>query len=202
CPSIAKYRLAKREWRASGRTMSGSKLPAAIIDACTATAARCVRAGSDGSTNIVWPSVHGGSPGRCASTATARPAKAEASMPSACNRSASNPSPTGPLRIVIVARISLSPRAVGPLEQRTGIHPDLLAGDVPTVVAGEEHAEVGAVLGLDVRDRHCLEDREQGFGVLTCCLLALLGEVGLEHAVHPVVLQQVGVAVRRMDGVD
>ncbi len=38
--SIARYRLARRGWRTSARTTSGSRLPAAINDACTATARR------------------------------------------------------------------------------------------------------------------------------------------------------------------
>ncbi len=98
CPSIAKYLLAKRKWRASGRRMSGSRLPAAIIDACTAMAARFARRGNDGSMNTVWPSVHGGPPGCCAATAKGRPANADASMPRVCNRSASAPSATDHLR--------------------------------------------------------------------------------------------------------
>ena len=50
------------------------------------------------SMKTVWPSVHGGSPGSCSSTATGRPAKAVANMPKSCNRSASAPSVTGHLR--------------------------------------------------------------------------------------------------------
>ena len=73
--------LAKREWRANGRTTSGSRLPAAIIDACTAMASRFARKGAEVSMKTVWPSVHGGSPGSCPSTATGRPAKAVANMP-------------------------------------------------------------------------------------------------------------------------
>ena len=100
-----------------------SRLPAAIIEACTATDSRVVRAGNDGSMNTVWPSVHGGSPGRCASTATARPAKAEASMPRVCNRSASAPSATGHLRVLssMLTKYLFQPRAPARPASTTGI---------------------------------------------------------------------------------
>ena len=47
---------------------------------------------------IVWPSVHEGSPGCNSATATGRPASAEANMPSACNRSPRASSATADLR--------------------------------------------------------------------------------------------------------
>ena len=67
-----------------GRTTSGSRLPAAIIDACTAMASRFARKGAAVSMKTVWPSDQGGSPGGCPSTATGRPAKAVANMPKSC----------------------------------------------------------------------------------------------------------------------
>ena len=47
----------------------------------------------------------------------------------------------------------------GELQERAGVHPDLLAGDLAALVAGPEEGEVGDVLGLHVGDGHGLEPR-------------------------------------------
>ncbi len=51
----------------------GSRLPAAISDACTATDSRFARARAEGSTKTVCPSVHDGSPDRAAPPRQAGP---------------------------------------------------------------------------------------------------------------------------------
>ena len=79
CPSTARYRLANAGRRVSLRTTSGSRLPAARSDACTASASSWSRVLVPASTKTTLPSVHAGSPGSPGATCRARPESAEAS---------------------------------------------------------------------------------------------------------------------------
>ncbi len=87
---------------------------------------------------------------------------------------------------------------LGNLSNDPGVDADLLARDVPGLVAGEEQRQIGDVLGLDIGDGHGLEEVEGRLGVFAGRLL----EVGPEDLVEAVVVQQMGVAVGGVDRVD
>src|SRR5271169_359400 len=89
-------------------------------------------------------------------------------------------------------------RAVGELEERSSVDADLLPGDVAGLVAGQEERQVGDVLGLYVGDGHRLEEVKCRFRVLAGGVL----EVGTEHLVEALVVQQMSVAIGGVDRVD
>jgi hypothetical protein len=86
--STDRYRLASVGRRVSLRTTSGSRLPAARSDACTATASTCSRVLMAAPTKTNFPSVHAGSPGSPDVTCKARLEIAEASKLSRAGLSA------------------------------------------------------------------------------------------------------------------
>lgn len=104
------------------------------------------------------------------------------------------PAPRNPMMSVMVVFI---PSRHG-LHIATRVDPQLRAGDEARCVAGEEQNCLGDVRRLDVRHAHRLHGRKCQLGLFPRRML----EIGSEHPVHPLVVEHVGVHVRRVHSVD
>src|SRR6478735_7410603 len=92
---------------------------------------------------------------------------------------------------------SLNARPRLDLQEATSVDAQLLAGDVARRVAGQEQHGLADVLGLDVRDRHPLDQRKDDLGLLSGRIL----QIGSKGLVHGRTVQHVGVDIRRVDRV-
>ena len=133
-PSTARYRLANAGRRVSLRTTSGSRLPAARSDACTASASSWSRVLMLASTKTTLPSVHAGSPGSPGATCRARPESAEASKLSRPGPSLVPSSPFKECHAVMPSRVADAETSskidIGTLKGSDRRHVGEMSGDV------------------------------------------------------------------------